>query len=52
MLEIATTNFNALDDTRGSSCTIARWANAQFRADTARLEADIAALRAAGLPMS
>ncbi len=31
--------------------TIARWANTQFRADTARLEADIAALRAAGLPM-
>jgi adenylate cyclase len=32
--------------------TIAAWANTQFRADTARLEADIAALRAAGLPMS
>ncbi|MEE9589934.1 MAG: adenylate/guanylate cyclase domain-containing protein [Hyphomicrobiaceae bacterium] len=32
--------------------TIAAWANTQFRADTARLEADIAALRATGLPMS
>jgi adenylate cyclase len=32
--------------------TIAAWADTQFRADTARLEADIAALRAAGLPMS
>ena len=32
--------------------TIAAWANTQFRADTARLEADIAALRSAGLPMS
>lgn len=31
--------------------TVARWASSQFRADTARLEADIAALRAAGLPM-
>jgi adenylate cyclase len=32
--------------------TIAAWANTQFRADTAGLEADIAALRAAGLPMN
>jgi adenylate cyclase len=32
--------------------TIAAWENTQFRADTAGLEADIAALRAAGLPMS
>ena len=32
--------------------TIAAWANTQFRADTAGLEADIAALRAAGLPMT
>jgi adenylate cyclase len=32
--------------------TITRWANTQFRADTERLEADMAALRAAGLPMS
>ncbi|MCW5744824.1 MAG: hypothetical protein KIT36_01310 [Alphaproteobacteria bacterium] len=32
--------------------TIAAWARTQFRADTARLEADIAALRSAGLPMS
>jgi adenylate cyclase len=32
--------------------TIAVWANTQFQADRARLEADIAALRAAGLPMS
>ena len=32
--------------------TIASWANTQNRADTARLEADIAALRAAGLPMN
>ena len=32
--------------------TIAVWAKTQFRADKARLEADIAALRAAGLPMS
>ncbi len=31
--------------------TIAAWAKTQFRADTARVEADIAALRAAGLPM-
>lgn len=30
--------------------TIAAWANTQFRADAAGLEADIAALRAAGLP--
>jgi hypothetical protein len=32
--------------------TIASWAKTQFQADTARLEADIAALRAAGLPMT
>ena len=32
--------------------TIAAWANTQFRADTERFEADIAALRAAGLPMN
>ena len=32
--------------------TIAAWANTQFPADPARLEADIAALRAAGLPMN
>ncbi len=32
--------------------TIAAWANTQFRADTAGFEADIAALRDAGLPMS
>jgi adenylate cyclase len=32
--------------------TIAAWANTQFRADTAGLEADIAALLAAGLPMN
>jgi len=32
--------------------TIDAWAKTQFRADTAGLEADIAALRAAGLPMS
>ncbi len=32
--------------------TITSWANTQFQADTARLEADIAALRAAGLPMN
>ncbi len=31
--------------------TIAAWARSQFRADTAGVEADIAALRAAGLPM-
>jgi adenylate cyclase len=31
--------------------TIAAWANTQFRADKAGVEADIAALRAAGLPM-
>ena len=32
--------------------TIAVWTNTQFRADTAQLKADIAALRAAGLPMN
>ena len=32
--------------------TIDSWANTQSRADTAGLEADIAALRAVGLPMS
>jgi hypothetical protein len=32
--------------------TITSWAKTQFQADTARLEADIAALRAAGLPMN
>jgi adenylate cyclase len=32
--------------------TVDSWAKTQFRADTARLEADIAALRAAGLPMN
>jgi adenylate cyclase len=32
--------------------TIASWVNTQFRSDTAQLEADIAALRAAGLPMN
>ena len=32
--------------------TITAWAKTQFRADTARLDADIAALRAAGLPMN
>jgi adenylate cyclase len=32
--------------------TIAAWANTQFPADPARLAADIAALRAAGLPMN
>ncbi len=32
--------------------TIAAWTNTQFRADTAGLAADIAALRTAGLPMS
>jgi adenylate cyclase len=32
--------------------TIAAWTRTQFRADTAGLEADIAALRAAGLPMN
>ena len=32
--------------------TIATWAKTQIRDDTARLEADIAALRAAGLPVS
>jgi len=32
--------------------TIAAWANTQFHADSARLDAEIAALRAAGLPMS
>ena len=32
--------------------TIATWAKTQIRDDTARLEADIADLRAAGLPMS
>ncbi len=31
--------------------TVDSWAKTQFRADTARLEADIAALHAAGLPM-
>jgi adenylate cyclase len=31
--------------------TIASWLKTQFRRDTARLDADIAALRAAGLPM-
>ena len=31
--------------------TIASWLKTQFRRDAARLEADIAALRAAGLPM-
>jgi adenylate cyclase len=30
--------------------TVTAWANTQFRADTARLEADISALDAAGLP--
>jgi hypothetical protein len=32
--------------------TIADWVKIQNRADTARLEADIAALRATGLPLS
>ena len=32
--------------------TIDSWANTQFRADTAGLDADIEALRAAGLPMN
>jgi adenylate cyclase len=32
--------------------TVNSWAKTQFRADTARLEADIAALHAAGLPMN
>ena len=32
--------------------TIASWVKTQFRSDTAQLEADIAALRAAGLPMN
>ncbi|WP_051441064.1 TolB-like protein (plasmid) [Ensifer sp. WSM1721] len=32
--------------------TVVSWAKTQFRADTARLEADIAALHAAGLPMT
>jgi len=32
--------------------TIANWAKTQFRADEAGLEADVAALRAAGLPMN
>jgi adenylate cyclase len=32
--------------------TVAAWVNTQFRADTAGLETDIAALRAAGLPMN
>jgi adenylate cyclase len=32
--------------------TIAAWAKTQFRADKAGIEADIAALRAAGLPMN
>jgi adenylate cyclase len=31
--------------------TVSSWAKTQFRADTARLEADVAALCAAGLPM-
>ena len=31
--------------------TIASWLKTQFRRDTARLEADVAALRAAELPM-
>ena len=30
--------------------TIASWKNTQFRADTSQLEADMAALRAAGIP--
>ena len=30
--------------------TVASWKNTQFRADTKQLEADIAALRAAGVP--
>ena len=30
--------------------TIDSWLNTQFRSDTARLEADISALRTAGLP--
>ena len=32
--------------------TVASWINTQFRADTAQFEADIAALSAAGLPLS
>jgi adenylate cyclase len=32
--------------------TIDAWANTQFRSDTAKLDADIAALHAAGLPMN
>ncbi|HKG99802.1 MAG TPA: adenylate/guanylate cyclase domain-containing protein [Bradyrhizobium sp.] len=32
--------------------TIASWARTQFRRDTAQLEADVAALRAAGIPMN
>lgn len=32
--------------------TVAAWVNTQFRADTAGLKTDIAALRAAGLPMN
>ena len=31
--------------------TIAAWTRTQFRADSARVDADIAALRAAGLPV-
>ena len=30
--------------------TVASWKNTQFRADTSQLEADMAALRAAGIP--
>jgi hypothetical protein len=30
--------------------TVAAWLKTQFRRDKARLEADVAALRAAGLP--
>jgi hypothetical protein len=32
------------------SLTIGKWIDVQFRSDTAELEADIAALRAAALP--
>jgi adenylate cyclase len=32
--------------------TIESWARTQFRRDTAQVDADIAALRAAGIPMS
>jgi hypothetical protein len=31
--------------------TVSSWAKTQFRADAARLEADVAALRVAGIPM-